>query len=168
MGGTQNAYRLDRKLSSTRAFQRYITTLYCSIWCFGDYRKDNCCKNSNFARTPTYPCCGQPWVWRIFWKRTCDGLCRLQVFCGFGWNIKSSFNRKPGPLSDTLQAGAWLFPLPWKWPDYVGKLTHVAFLQFLPSGQYGLCFGYCFSGPFPLRTFSQRTGYHLRAICWSP
>ncbi len=30
------------------------------------------------------------------------------------------------------------------------KSTHVASLQFLPTGQYGLCFGYCFSGPFPL------------------
>ena len=26
------------------------------------------------------------------------------------------------------------------------------FFQFLPSGQYGLCFGYCFSGRLPLRS----------------
>ena len=45
---------------------------------------------------------------------------------------QSSFNSK-------------LFPPFW-------KLIHVASLQFLPSGQYGLCFGYCFSGPLPLRS----------------
>ncbi len=68
---------------------------------------------------------------------------------------QSSFNRTLGPLSDTLQAGAWLFPpFSRKWPDHVGKfkLTHVASLQFLPLGQYRLCFGYCFSGPLPLRS----------------
>ena len=31
-------------------------------------------------------------------------------------------------------------------------LHEVASLQFLPSGQYRLCFGYCFSGPLPLRS----------------
>ncbi len=36
------------------------------------------------------------------------------------------------------------------------KSTHVAFLQFLPSGQYGLCFGYCFSGPLHLRSHYNR------------
>ncbi len=30
--------------------------------------------------------------------------------------------------------------------------SDVASLQFLPSGKYGLCFGYCFSGPLPLRS----------------
>ena len=34
-------------------------------------------------------------------------------------------------------------------------LTHLAFLQFLLSGQYGFCFGYCFSGPLPLRYFDK-------------
>ncbi len=32
------------------------------------------------------------------------------------------------------------------------KLTHEASLHFLLSGQYGLCFGYCFSDPLPLRS----------------
>ena len=32
------------------------------------------------------------------------------------------------------------------------KLTHVASLQFLLLGQYGLCMGYCFSGLLPLRS----------------
>ncbi len=35
---------------------------------------------------------------------------------------------------------------------YINKLTHVASIQFLPAGQYGLCFGYCFPGPLPLRS----------------
>ena len=33
-------------------------------------------------------CCSQPWVWHMFWKRACDGLCGLQTFIGCGWNIK--------------------------------------------------------------------------------
>ncbi len=28
----------------------------------------------------------------------------------------------------------------------------IGFLQFLPMGQHGLCFGYLFSGPLPLRS----------------
>ena len=60
---------------------------------------------------------------------------------------QSNFNCKLGPLSDPLQAGDWLFPPSQKWPD---KLTHVTSLHFLPSGQYGWCFGYCFSGLLPL------------------
>ncbi len=31
-------------------------------------------------------CCGQPWVWHMFWKRDCDGLCGLLTINGFGWN----------------------------------------------------------------------------------
>ncbi len=40
------------------------------------------------------------------------------------------------------------------------KLIHIASPKFLPSGQYGLCFGYCFSGPLPLRAHHG----HLRSI----
>ena len=58
---------------------------------------------------------------------------------------QSSFNRKLGPLSDTLQAGAWLF-LPFrKWPDHFLWLTKT-------NSQYGLWFCYCFSGLLPLRS----------------
>ena len=111
-------------------------------------------------RHSTTACCGQPCKWHMFWKWTCDGLCRLQVLCRFRWDIKSSFNCGPGPLSDTLQAGACIFP---PFQKLLDMLTHVASLQFLPTGQYGLCFGYCFSGPFP-----QRTDHLLGAISWSP
>ncbi len=45
------------------------------------------------------------------------------------------------------------------------KLTHVASLQFLPSGQYGLCFGYCFSSPPPLRFHNGEVTFH-RACFW--
>ncbi len=38
-------------------------------------------------------------------------------------------------------------------------ITHIAFLQFLPSGQYGLCFGYCFSGPLPLRSHKEQVTF---------
>ncbi len=32
------------------------------------------------------------------------------------------------------------------------KINTIGFLRFLPLGQHGLCFGYCFSGPLPLRS----------------
>ncbi len=32
------------------------------------------------------------------------------------------------------------------------KVNTIGFLQFLPTGQHGLCFGCCFSGPLPLRS----------------
>ncbi len=32
------------------------------------------------------------------------------------------------------------------------KVNTIGFLQFLPTGLHGLCFGYCFSGPLPLRS----------------
>ncbi len=111
---------------------------------------------SQFSSCIASRCCGQPWKWHLFRKWTCDGLCRLQLLSGFRWNIKSSFKLNPGPLSDTLQAGAWLF-LPFQ--KWLNMLTHVAFLQFLPSGQYGLCFGYCFSGPIPLRSNKEQVTF---------
>ena len=49
---------------------------------------------------------------------------------------QSSFNWKLRPLSDTLQAGTWL-----------------------PSGHYGLCFGYCFSGPLPLSSHKKQVTF---------
>ncbi len=54
------------------------------------------------------------------------------------------------------------------WFDHsnLNKLTHVASLQFLPSGQYGLCFGYCFSGPLPLCSHNRQiTGYACYGAC---
>ncbi len=38
-------------------------------------------------------------------------------------------------------------------------LTLVASLQFLPSGQYWLCFGYCFSGSLPLRSYKEQVTF---------
>ncbi len=32
------------------------------------------------------------------------------------------------------------------------KVSTIGFLQFLPTCLHGLCFGYCFSGPLPLRS----------------
>ncbi len=50
------------------------------------------------------------------------------------------------------------------WFAHLNKLRHVAFPQFLPTGQYGLCFGYCFSGPLPLRSHHGRVT--LRGACF--
>ena len=58
---------------------------------------------------------------------------------------KKSFKRKRGLLPDTLQAGACIFPpfLTFLSVSQTSEAnTHVPFLQFLPTGQYGLCFGY--------------------------
>ena len=42
--------------------------------------------------------------------------------------------------------------------DHVAK-THLASLQFLPTGQYGLSFGYCFSGPLPLHSHKEQVTF---------
>ncbi len=52
-------------------------------------------------------------------------------------------------MSNTLQAGACIFRPFQKSLDHMAKQgLHISKLcvQFLPTGQYGLCFGYCFSG----------------------
>ena len=43
------------------------------------------------------------------------------------------------------------------WSDWTNHrhcyiVNTIGFLQFLPSGQHGLCFGFCFSGPLSLRS----------------
>ncbi len=38
-------------------------------------------------------------------------------------------------------------------------LNYECSLQFMPSGQYGLCFGYCFSGPLPLRSHNAQVTF---------
>ncbi len=50
------------------------------------------------------------------------------------------------------------------WFAHLNKLTHVGSPQFLPSGQYGLCFGYCFSGPLP--PCSHHGQVTLRGACF--
>ncbi len=39
------------------------------------------------------------------------------------------------------------------------RLEDVASLQFLPAGQYGLCFGYCFSGLIPLHSHKEQVTF---------
>ena len=98
----------------------------------------------------------------MFWKRAFDGLCGLLTFTSFGWNIivvsiidlglfqthckqVSDFSR---PSESDLMT----------WASFGQSLMPLHFLEvkagseFLPSGQYGLCFGYCFSGLLPLRS----------------
>ncbi len=102
-------------------------------------------------------CCGQPWKWHMFWKRTCDGLCRLQVLCGFSWNTKKVVLNVSLALCQTHCKQVPVLSRLSKSSLYA--LTHIAFLQFLPTGQYGLCFGYCFSGPLPLRSHKEQVTF---------
>ena len=71
-------------------------------------------------------------------------------------------------MPDTLQAGTCLFPPFQISCDNVVKfnqsqpsthLTHVAFLQFLTPGQYGLCFSYLVSGLLPLRSHKRQVTF---------
>ncbi len=75
--------------------------------------------------------------------------------------VLSSFNRKLGPDfsrpsgNDLITLASFRqsqMPLHFLEVKAGSGLTHVDFLQFLSSGQYGLCFGYCFLGPLPLRS----------------
>ena len=71
------------------------------------------------------------------------------------------------PLPDTLQAGACIF-LPFRMPIYVTAIgSHILPLQFLPAGQYGLCFGYFVSGPL-LQHSHNRQATSYGAISGSP
>ncbi len=56
------------------------------------------------------------------------GYADCKYFAGVVETSKVISNVKPGPLSDTLQGGARIFQ-PFQ--------THVAFLQFLPTGNMG-------------------------------
>ncbi len=85
-------------------------------------------------------------------EQTCDGLSRLCEYRRVQLkHWKSWLNVNLPPLPDTLQAGnhmiAWCNPTP----------------QFLPMGQYGLCFGYYVSGH---STFPQKTGHLLWGHFW--
>ncbi len=55
------------------------------------------------------------------------------IVLGYHWDSKRSY----GPLPDTLSPGACIF-LP----------------QGSPWGLHGLCFGFCFTGPLPLRSLT--------------
>ena len=124
-------------------------------------------------------CCGQPWVGHMFLGKVCDELCRLLdllLLVETPWGFESivkTFVRHTASRCLTFTA---LQEVTWSCgqvlanrkcryiftgsehckqvPDFSrpsgSDLTHVASLQFLPSGQYGLCFGYFFSGPHPL------------------
>ncbi len=101
-----------------------------------------------------------------FSVKACDGLYQLIKSIGMDWNtIGVSVNRVDLCQTHCKQVPDFSRPpgsdqVTWaKWANsrrrytIFGKAgTHVASLQFLPSGQYGLCFGYCFSGPLPLRS----------------
>ncbi len=72
--------------------------------------------------------------------------------------LEKPFGRKLGPLPDTLQAGACVFP------PFQNVYTHVPSPQFLPTDQYGLCFGYSFqvrSLNVPTKDRSPLTGQFL-------
>ncbi len=77
----------------------------------------------------------------------CDGLCHLtkgmdRVETPFGFqSIVWTFVRHT--VSRCL-----IFPA---LPE-VAKVNTIGFLQFLPTGRHGLCFGYLFSGLLPLRS----------------
>ncbi len=63
---------------------------------------------------------------------TCDGL----------YHFTFSIDRFGIPL------GACDFP-----PQ--GHVVNFGTFQFLPTGLHGLCFGFCFAGPLPLRSLAQ-------------
>ncbi len=82
-----------------------------------------------------------------FAVKACDGL----------YHLTKSMDRIETPLG--FQSIVWtfvrhtvsrclIFPV---FPE-VAKVNTIGFLQFLPTGQHGLCFGYLFSGPLPLRS----------------
>ena len=78
----------------------------------------------------------------MFCSRLVMGLADCINLAGLAKILEKPFKRKLGPLPDTLQAGACVF-LPFQ---------NVPAPQFLPTGQYALCFGYSVSGPLTQRS----------------
>ncbi len=89
-----------------------------------------------------------------FAVRACDGLYHLtkikdRVGTPFGFqSIVWTFVRHSVSRCLIFPALPEVAKVTW------AKLTNhtIGFLQFLPTGQHGLCFGYLFSGPLPLRS----------------
>ncbi len=67
------------------------------------------------------------------WSGLVMGKADCLIYAGLDTILLKSFTSQFGPLPDTLQASTCIF-------------------QFLPSGQYGLCFGYFVSGPLLQRS----------------
>ena len=93
-----------------------------------------------------------------FLEKACDGLCRLLRFTGFWLKHHKGFNRACGPLSDTLQAGALLFPCYRKWPVPAFKSIWVVlwllFFRCAPSTfpqMRGYLLGACFRESLVIR-----------------
>ncbi len=75
-------------------------------------------------------CCGQLWVRHMICGQTCDGLYYF-AFCLI--NLGIPFGSRPIKTALARHSGAF----------------HI-----LPTGLHGLCFGFCFAGPLPLRSLS--------------
>ena len=86
---------------------------------------------------------------------TCDGSCGLWVFKGFGWNIKVvsiiiwAFVRHTVSRCLTFPA---LQELTWSRGQVLANRRQPSFPPVLPLGQYGLWFGFWFSGPLRLHS----------------
>ncbi len=101
------------------------------------------------AQASTYwmieKCCGRPWVWH---KCKCSlSLVETSKVVSIVSLALCQTHCKQVPDFSRLSQTPFIVQL-----SVINhyKLTHIASLQFLPSGQYGLCFGYCFSGLLPL------------------
>ncbi len=101
----------------------------------------------------------------MFWKGTCYGcygLCRLQVYyAGLVETPVSCLKRKPGPLSDILQAVACIFP------PFQKSLNTPSIPPVPTCGSIWVVLWLLFFKSAPC-TFPQRTGHLLGAISGSP
>ncbi len=48
------------------------------------------------------------------------------------------------------------------WFPAIGSRGHFWTFQFLPTGLHGLCFGFCFAGPLPLRSLTHGPLFRVR------
>ncbi len=78
------------------------------------------------------------------------------IVLGYRLDSKRSY----GPQPDTWCPGACGFP-PQGSRDQFIQSNHlpikIGTFQFLPTGLHGLCFGFCFAGPVPLRSLLHGT-----------
>ncbi len=104
-------------------------------------------------------CCGQLWVRHMFCGRDLWWTIPLHIFHCSCWDTLWI----PNDHMDLCQTPCVQVPVFSRhWGHVVNLDQSQALFQFLPTGLHGLCFGYCFSSPLPLRSLTNGPLFRVR------
>ncbi len=137
---------LSSKYKCQIAFQQHINVkqFLCEFWCSGLHipKEATVVLNSKFSLENLLhlpyltcifsKCCGQLWVRHMICGQTCDELYHFTSYLiVLGYFQDSNRSSQPQPNTQVSRC-----------------------CDFLPTGLHGLCFGFCFVDPLPLRSLS--------------